>query len=92
MINLNSVPYRSEGVIGRVVDGEAVLVLPEIGKVKVLNEVGGLIWSNVDGEKTVRQISELLAEEYEVGIPEAEEDVQTFLSGLEERGVVFFKI
>jgi hypothetical protein len=92
MINLNSVPYRSEGVIGRVVDGEAVLVLPEIGKVKVLNEVGGFIWSNVDGEKTVRQISELLAEEYEVGIPEAEEDVQTFLSGLEERGVVFFKI
>jgi hypothetical protein len=92
MINLNSVPYRSEGVIGRVVDGEAVLVLPEIGKVKVLNEVGGLIWSNVDGEKTVRQISELLAEEYEVGIPEAEEDVQTFLSDLEERGVVFFKI
>jgi hypothetical protein len=92
MINLNSVPYRSEGVIGRVVDGEAVLVLPEIGKVKVLNEVGGFIWSNVDGEKTVRQISELLAEEYEVGIPEAEEDVQTFLSDLEERGVVFFKI
>ena len=91
MANLESVPYRSEGVIGRIVDGEAVLVLPEMGKVKVLNEVGGFIWSNVDGEKTVRKISELLAAEYEVGKPEAEEDVLTFVSDLEERGVVFFK-
>ncbi|MCJ7662586.1 MAG: PqqD family protein [Anaerolineales bacterium] len=72
-------------------DGEAVLVLPEKGKVKVLNEVGAFIWSKVDGEGSVRQISELLAAEYEVGKSEAEEDSLAFLSDLEERGVVFFK-
>jgi len=91
MTNLDSVPYRSRGIMGSVVDGEAVLVLPEKGKVKVLNEVGAYIWSKVDGENTVREISELLAAEYEVGKPESEEDTLAFLSDLEERGVVFFK-
>jgi hypothetical protein len=91
MANLDSVPFRREGVIGGVRDGELVLVLPEMGKIKVLNEVGAFIWSKVDGMNTVREISELLTEEYEVGKSEAEEDTLTLLSDLNERGVVIFK-
>ena len=89
--NLDSIPCRVEGVLGRVVDGEAVLVLPVIGKVKVLNEVGAFIWSNVDGVNSVRDISEIICAEYEVDRKEAEEDALSFLIDLEERGVVFFE-
>ena len=91
MTNLNSIPCRVEGVLGRVVDGEAVLVLPMKGKVKVLNEVGAFIWSNVDGVNSVRDISEFIFTEYEVDRKEAEEDALSFLIDLEERGVVRFE-
>lgn len=91
MTNLNSIPCRIEGVLGRVVDGEAVLVLPMKGKVKVLNEVGAFIWSNVDGVNSVRDISEFIFTEYEVDRKEAEEDALSFLIDLEERGVVRFE-
>ena len=91
MTNLDSIPCRVEGVLGRVVDGEAVLVLPVKGTVKVLNEVGALIWSNVDGANSVRDISEIICAEYEVDRKEAEEDALSFLIDLGERGVVFFE-
>ena len=91
MTNLDSIPCRVEGVLGRVVDGEAVLVLPMKGKVKVLNEVGAFIWSNVDGVNSVRDISEFIFTEYEVDRKEAEEDALSFLIDLEERGVVRFE-
>lgn len=91
MTNLGSIPCRVEGVLGRVVDGEAVLVLPMKGKVKVLNEVGAFIWSNVDGVNSVRDISEFICAEYEVDRKEAEEDALSFLIDLEARGVVYFE-
>lgn len=90
MTNLDSVPYRVDGVLGRVVDGEAVLVLPVKGKVKVLNEVGAFIWSKVDGLNSVRAISESICAEYDVDQKEAEEDALSFLIDLEERGVITF--
>jgi hypothetical protein len=90
MTNLDSVPCRVEGVMGRVVDGEAVLVLPMKGKVKVLNEVGAFIWSKVDGVNTVRAISNSVCAEYDVDQSEAEKDTLTFLTDLEERDVIFF--
>ena len=61
------------------------------GKVKVLNEVGAFIWSNVDGVNSVRDISEFIFTEYEVDRKEAEEDALSFLIDLEERGVVRFE-
>lgn len=91
MTNLDSIPSRVEGVLGRVVDGEAVLVLPVEGKVKVLNEVGAFIWSKVDGVNSVRDISESICAEYNVDQTEAEEDALFFLIDLEERGVVIFE-
>jgi hypothetical protein len=76
--------------MGRVVDGEAVLVLPVKGKVKVLNEVGAFIWSKVDGVNTVRAISKSVCAEYDVDQSEAEKDSLAFLTDLEERDVIFF--
>jgi hypothetical protein len=90
MTKLDAIPCQVEGVIGRIVDDEAVLVLPMKGKVKVLNEVGAFIWSQVDGVNTVQSISELISSEYKVDQREAEEDTLSFLIDLEERGVIFF--
>jgi len=75
-------------VIGRVIDKEAVLVLPEQGKVQVLNEVGARIWSLADGTRTVREIAATICTEYDVDPVQAETDTLAFVTELAERGVV----
>jgi hypothetical protein len=91
MMDLDLIPFKIEGVMGRIVDGEAVLLLPEKGQVKVLNEVGAFIWSQVDGINTVKMISESVTGEYAVDQREAEQDTILFLKDLEERGVIYIK-
>jgi hypothetical protein len=41
-------------VRGRRLEHEAVVVLPDKGEVKVLNEVGAQIWALADGTRSVR--------------------------------------
>ena len=88
MTFLNQIPKPVSGVTGQVVDGEAVLVLPDKGEVKVLNEVGARIWELSDGTRTIAEISEQLAQEFEVDIQKAQDDAVIFLQQLEQKGVV----
>ena len=88
MTSLNQIPKPVSGVTGQVVDGEAVLVLPDKGEVKVLNEVGARIWELVDGTRTIIEIAELLTQEFEVDIQKAQNDALIFLQQLEQKGVI----
>jgi t-SNARE complex subunit (syntaxin) len=88
MITLNQIPKPVSGVTGQVVDGEAVLVLPDKGEVKVLNEVGARIWELADGTRTIAEIAELLTQEFEVDIQKAQNDALIFLQQLEQKGVI----
>ncbi len=54
MISLDSYPVPTAAVVGRLVENEAVLVLPEKAQVKVLNQVGARIWALADGRRTLR--------------------------------------
>ena len=82
MIELTAYPVPSPQAVGRQLDGEAVVVLPEQGRVKVLNEVGARVWELADGSRTVADIVETLAGEYDADPAEIKEDVLTFLAGL----------
>ena len=75
-------------VIGRIVEGEAVLVLSDQGQVKVLNEVGARIWALADGTRTGRDIVAAVCAEYDVTPPQTETDTLDFLAQLVERGIV----
>lgn len=88
MLSLDTIPTPTAGVVGRVVDNEAVLVLPNKGEVKVLNEVGAFIWSQVDGERSIGVIARMVCKEYEADIKVAESDTLVFINDLVERGVV----
>jgi hypothetical protein len=91
MLTLDMVPSPNPNVVGRILDGEAVLVLPEKGKVKVLNEVGARIWSLSDGTRSLQEIAAEICREYQVETSQAETDVLAFSADLQERGVVTFK-
>jgi len=81
-------PIREETVISRVVNGEAVLVIPQEGQVKVLNEVGSRIWALADGTRSVRQIAKVICEEYDVDEEQSENDVRVFFEQLLEKELV----
>ena len=87
-IQLDSIPVMYPTVVGRIVDQEAVLVLPEQGQVKVLNPVGARIWTMIDGIRTIREIAALISQEYEVAPLQAEDDAMQFIRDLEQRKVL----
>jgi coenzyme PQQ biosynthesis protein PqqD len=96
MISLDKIPVPVAGVVGRVLENkepgktEAVIVLPDKGQVKVLNEVGTRIWSLIDGKRSVSDIIRMIVQEYQVSQKDAENDTLEFLAALNEKGVIDF--
>jgi len=90
IISLDSIPIPNPNVVGRVVADEAVLVLPEKGTVKVLNEVGARIWSLVNGIRRASEIAEVVFSEFDVDLPTAQQDTLDFLDELASRDVISF--
>lgn len=76
----------------RVYDGQATVVMPDRAEVKVVNEVGSVIWDKIDGRRTVGQIVESALESvlegYDVTPDEARRDILAFLGDLREHGMV----
>jgi hypothetical protein len=87
-IHLDLIPRPAPSVVGQMLKDEAVLVLPQSGKVQVLNEVGARIWQLMDGARSLSQIAAVVCAEYQVELQEAEQDVQTFVRDLHARGAI----
>jgi hypothetical protein len=75
-------------VVSRMVDGEAVLVDPKKGMVRVLNPAGARIWEMIDGRRTVAELAADIAAEYGIVTSRAEADTITFCEDLVRRGVL----
>jgi len=75
-------PVLHPQVAARIIDGEAVIVLPESGQVNVLNEVGSRIWELIDGTRNVGEITEIIVAEYDVAAEQAERDISDFIQEL----------
>lgn len=67
---------------GRVIDGEAVLILSDSAEVNVLNPVGSRIFELIDGDTSLEQIVETIIQEYNVDRADAERDTVTFVKEL----------
>jgi hypothetical protein len=87
-LTLNSYPTPADHVRGRRLDHEAVVVLPDAGQVKVLNEVGAQIWMLADGSRSVREIVAAICREYDVASAVAEVDTLKFLAELQQKGLI----
>lgn len=87
-MQLSDRPYRAASVVSRWMDGEAVLVHPEQGKVRVLNSVGARLWELADGERTIAEMARVVAQEYDVEQARAEKDAAAFCRDLVRRGLM----
>lgn len=84
----SAVPVHAPGVISRLMDGEAVLVHPAQGKVRVLNTVGARVWELADGSRDLAAVAEAIAAEYDISSERALADVTAFCEDLVRRGVM----
>lgn len=73
---------------GRVIDGEAVLILADSSEVNVLNTVASRIFELSDGNYTIEEISKIIASEYEVSEDQAGKDVTEFILQLVDQLVI----
>ena len=90
-INAESVFAPSENIVAREIDGEIIIVplVSGIGDIEdelySLNETGIAVWKRVDGKRSLKEIMDDLADEYEkVDI----EDITGFLEELLKRGIL----
>lgn len=81
-------PKRSEDTASRVVDGEAVIVIPQKGVVTVLNETGSGIWQLLDGRNSIEDITNIISSEFDVSREQAEKDTLGFIEELIEKEMV----
>lgn len=75
------------GVAWQMVADEAVLVDLESGNAMGLNETGSLIWSNLESHD-LDHIAALVADRFGIDGDAAQHDVNSFVAGLVDRGLL----
>jgi len=82
------VPVRHSRTASRLFGGEAVIISPAEGMVRMLNPVGSRIWELADGTRTSEDIAVALTAEFAVDLDHARASVVGFLGQLAERGLI----
>jgi len=83
MISLDTLPVRSDAP-WRNIDGNIIVVQPKEGHIYPLNSVATKIWLLLDGTRSVSEIIEIVAAEFEGEIDQIREDTLLFLEQLEK--------
>jgi hypothetical protein len=65
-----------------------LVVLPGRAEVKVLNPVGIAVFSRLDGTRDIDALAAMVAEEFEIDVAQAREDVVGFLNELQREGML----
>lgn len=86
--------YRQDGsIVSRRIEDEVILVpirqnVADLESIYTLNEVGALIWEEIDGQRTTAEILALTVEEFEVSEEEAQKDLTEFIEQLSSIGAI----
>lgn len=87
-MDLNTVLTRTPDAAYRIYDGQATIILPARAEVKVLNEIGSLVWDAIDGKRTLGAILDRVQQEFDISREQAQGDLFAFLTELHEHGMV----
>ena len=84
---------RSRSVVARVVAGETLIVpirgnKGDLASIYSFNGTGTLIWKLLESPRTVGQLAEAVAQEYDVEPAQAEQDVTNFVGEMKSVGLV----
>ena len=93
-LTLDLICVPSEDIVARVIEDELIIVPLTAGigdmddELYSLNETGRALWSRLDGEKSLRVITEELSEEFSAPEGQIETDVLGLISELVRRKMV----
>jgi hypothetical protein len=73
---------QSSGIVAQQAAGKWVLLDVKSGEYYALDSVAGRIWQLCDGTRSVRQIAEVVSDEYDGAGHSVEDDVVGFVSDL----------
>lgn len=88
MPDLSLVFKRKDDIRFRVVGDEAVVVRQNAAEVIALNDVGARVLELIDAQKTLADVVEAMSVEYDVTADELEQDVTSFVTAIQDAGVV----
>jgi hypothetical protein len=89
----DEVLVRSESVVARVVAGETLIVpvrakVGDLASIYSFNGTGTLIWKLLASPRSVAELAAAVAQEYEVELAQAEQDVTNFVIEMKAVGLV----
>ncbi len=96
-VTMETICIPSEDVVAREIEGDMIIVplVAGIGdaddELYTLNETGKAIWHKLDGEQTLSQVAEALAEEFSSPEGEIHKDVLGFATEMVRRGMLATK-
>lgn len=89
MISISSIPSRSDRVVVRRINDECLLIplthdIADMDSLYRLNETGAFIWELIDGRRDIKEITAMVAEEFDVDHHEAERDILIFIADVKD--------
>ena len=87
-MNLNKKVTFADTVFAQEVDGEMVLLDMESENYFGLDEIGTAIWQAMQEKETLKEVFDVLLEQYEVEPEMLEKDLSDFVGKLVESGLV----
>jgi hypothetical protein len=87
-ISRDSVVVAIKSQVSCQLDAETVVLHYDKGLYFGLNEVGTLVWNQVQQPRTVQEIHDAILREYEVSGEQCERDLIALLGQLSEKGLV----
>jgi hypothetical protein len=85
MLASDQIINKTPNCVSRYIGQEVVIILPTIGEVKVLNEVGARIWELADGTRRISDLVDHICEEFAVDQQQAEVDAVDFINKMIEK-------
>jgi hypothetical protein len=85
----NEIPVKLQGIIARRTGDEYVLVpvtdnIADMTSLFTLNDTGAFVWDLIDGTRSVSDLAEAVASEYNIPIEVALADVEGYVAQLHE--------
>lgn len=87
-IDANDVVTRKDGNLVSDMGGEKVMMSISSGKYYNLGSTGGRIWELIAEERTLNNLIETLAAEYDIQTEQCREQVVSFLEHLSREGLI----
>ena len=82
------IPAKAPATASRLITGEAVILSLDTKVLRGLNAVGSRVWDQIDGQRTVDDIVDVIVAEFEVSRPAAAADLDVFMRQLIDKGLV----